>query len=166
MITIIKHLLILCAWLSAENAPRDAWTVWTVVDAAHRIAPEYDLDPALLLAVSEVESTWSRTAGCDHDGRGCGLYQQVPASSQRWGDDCWQGPTYVCAWRNGEGVTREELVDVYRATEVAARHLSYLRDRYPDAWIGAYNRGPRRRADEAGRSYAERVERVYRRLSR
>lgn len=164
MIAMLKALLFLAAWLANENAPRDPWTVWTTVDAAYTIAPKYGLDPSLMLAISEVESTWDRTAGCGHDGRGCGLYQQVPASSQRWGDDCWDGSTYTCGWRNGEGVSQEELVDVYRATEVAARHLSYLRDRYPDAWVAAYNRGPRRRGDEAGRRYAERVASVHRRL--
>ena len=164
MLAILKHLLFVAAWLSAEQAERTPWDVWTVVHAAHEIGPQYGIEPAMLLAVAEVESTWSRTAGCTHDGRGCGLYQQVPASSQRWGDDCWSGATYTCGWRNGEGVAAGELIDVYRATEVAARHLRYLQDRYPDAWVGAYNRGPRRRHDEQGRAYTARVMRVYGRM--
>lgn len=164
MIPLLKSLLFVCAWLSAEQADRNPWTVYTIVHAAHTIAPQYDLDPVLMLAVAEVESTWSRTAGCQHDRRGCGVYQQVPASSQRWGDDCWSGATYTCGWRNGEGVAAAELIDVYRATEVAARHLRYLQDRYPDAPLGAYNRGPRRRDDEQGRAYTARVMRVYGRM--
>ena len=163
----MTHLLLvfkLALWLVAEGVQPHPWDLHTTVDAALHIGPQYGIDPPLLLAIAEVESGWVRTAGCAHDGHGCGLYQQVPAVSGRWGDDCWSGVEYVCGWRNGEGVTSEELLDVYRATTTAARHLAYLRDRYPDGWVGAYNTGPRLRHGDAAEAYTARVMRVYRRM--
>ena len=164
MTTILKTLLIIVAWIHAEQADRTAWDVYTIVDAAYRIAPQYGLDPALMLAVAEVESTWSPRAGCARPGHGCGVYQQVPRWSGMWADECWDGATLTCRQPGGAPLSIPELQDVYRATEVAARHLSYLRARYPHSWIGAYNRGVGRRNDAVGMRYTARVMRVYGRL--
>lgn len=165
MTTLLSLLLAVSAWISAEQADRTAWDVWTIVHAAVTIAPQYDLDPAFLIAVAAVESRWSPHAGCTTPGRACGAYQQIPRLSGMWSDDCWSGPDLICRQPGGAPLSPGELSgDVYLQTRVAARHLSYLRDRYPDSWIAAYNRGQRRRGDAIGAAYTARVMRVYRKL--
>ena len=116
----------------------------------------HNVDPALLCAVAWVESRWTY----DATNRGhCGAWQQSPRWSQMWGDDCWKGAELACRQPGGAGVTCEELVDVPTAARVAARHLSYLQARYPDAlcrYAGATG-------ERCGR-YVEAVERVRRLL--
>ncbi len=151
------------AWASREGMDRDSYTMYTVTNAALEIAPEYGIDPLLMLAVAEVESEWNPFAGRCGDGvrRGCGVYQQVPEYSGMWADKCWHGGGQVCGQPGGEPYAAGELLDVYVSTEVAARHLRHLLNRYSlcDA-LTAYNTGEggMRGAD---RSYCRRVLNVY-----
>ena len=163
--TLLLTLLALLTLTTAERAstPLD---VAITVHAAHAIAPRYGVDPLDLLAIAWVESRYIRTAGCAHPGRGCGIYQQVPRWSGMLGDDCWDGADLTCRQPGGEGVAAEELLDVYRATETAARAMRLLQSRYGAEWVGAYNRGGLRRNDAAGREYARRVDRIRRRIER
>ena len=104
-----------------------AHDIWTMAHACATEAPPHGLDPALLCAVAWVESRWSYRATNGHH---CGAWQQSPAWSAMWGDDCWDGSTLLCRQPGGAGVDCEELMDVPTAARVAARHLAYLSARY------------------------------------
>lgn len=82
-----------------------------------------------LCAVAFVESKHRYRA---HNAGGhCGAWQQHPAWSQMWGDDCYDGDgRLTCRQPGGLGVTCEELMDVTTAARVASRHLHYLTRRY------------------------------------
>ena len=82
-----------------------------------------------LCAVAYVES--KHRARVVNAGGHCGAWQQHPAWSGMWGDDCYNDAgRLTCRQPGGMGVTCEELVDVTMAARVAARHLHYLTARH------------------------------------
>lgn len=163
MTRLFIHLLTLARLLASEAAPVDPATVQLAILSAHAIAPAHGLDPAELLAIAWVESRYVARP-CASDRTGCGIYQQVPAMSGRLSDACWHRREYVCGWRDGVPMGRDELQYVPRATQAAARLLRYLRERTPD-YVRAYNAGLRGAERGEGVAYAVRVARMVRALN-
>ena len=59
-----------------------------MVDLVRSLAPEYQLDPELVLALIEVESNFNPQARSPKDAQG--LMQLIPATAQRFGvKDVW-----------------------------------------------------------------------------
>ena len=82
-----------------------------------------------LCAVAYVES--KHRARAVNAGGHCGAWQQHPAWSGMWGDDCYDDAgRLTCMQPGGDGVACEELVDVTVAARVASRHLHYLTRRH------------------------------------
>jgi hypothetical protein len=118
MLTLLLALTIATTPGHHATTPHDAYTF---ANAATTHATPL-VSARLLLAVAWVESTWhpAPTSNPNH----CGPWQQNPAMSGMWGDDCADGQ---CRQPGGMGVDCEELSgDVYRAAEVASRHLHYV----------------------------------------
>ena len=113
--------------------PADAHTF---ADACMRNATPL-VSPERLCAVGFVESKMRYRA---HNAGGhCGAWQQHPAWSGMWGDDCYtEDGTLTCRQPGGAGVTCEELMDVTLAARVASRHLHYLTRRHGDRALCRY----------------------------
>jgi hypothetical protein len=88
-----------------------------------------------LCAVAFVESRYKFRAV--NSGGHCGAWQQAPRWSQMFGDDCWTPDgRLTCRQPGGEGVVCEELMDVYLAARVAARHLTLIEQRRNEDGLG------------------------------
>jgi hypothetical protein len=160
-----KLIFFILSWTISSGREVDIWSIWSMVDAAITIGPQYDIEPELLIAVSFVETRWNYNVPCRNRHSACGLYQQIPKYSGMWVDECWDDKNQlICRQPGLQPYAAAELLDIYRATRVASRHLSYLRNRYENQALSRYNRG-RRYNDEIGLRYHQKVTRIYNLLS-
>jgi soluble lytic murein transglycosylase-like protein len=103
-----------------------------------KLAPEYDLDPDLVLALGFVESRFTNLVGATGD------YGVMQINHRVWGKEM--------------GLTREDLFNVERSIIAACRILSHYRFRWSDRYVSAYN--------GFGRGYERRVLRTLARIRR
>ncbi|TNF45658.1 lytic transglycosylase domain-containing protein [bacterium] len=83
------------------------------------LAPDYDLDPDIVLAVGFVESRFTNLIGPTGD---FGIMQ---INYKVWGEEL--------------GLAKEDLFDIERSVATACQILSHYRVRWSEHYIGAYN---------------------------
>lgn len=96
------------------------------------LAPDYDLDPDLVLAVGFVESRFTNLIGPTGD------YGVMQINYEVWGEEL--------------GLSKKDLFDIEHSVATACRILSSYRLRWSERYIAAYN--------GFGRGYEGRVQRT------
>lgn len=97
-----------------------------------KLAPDYGLDPDVVLAVGFVESRFTNLIGATGD------YGVMQINHGIWGDEL--------------GLSKEDLFDIERSVATACLILSSYRVRWSDRYVAAYN--------GFGRGYEGRVQRT------
>ena len=118
---IFKTLYLTVRLLALTNNAENAYIY---ADACVRNETE-NISAERLCAIAHVESRYIFNA-VNNSGH-CGSWQQHPKWSLMWGDDCYDNyGRLICRQPGGNGLSCEELLDVYVSARVAARHLNYL----------------------------------------
>jgi len=93
---------------------------------------ETGFDPYLLAATGFHESRYFRDSVSSAGA--VGPWQQLPRYSGVFSDDCWEGSRMICRiYDTLSPIPVSELRDSYTSALVAARHLTYLYNRYSES---------------------------------
>lgn len=92
---------------------------------------ETSFDPYLLAATGFHESRFFRDSVSSAGA--VGPWQQLPRYSGVFDDSCWEGPVMLCRiYDELPPIPLSRLQESYTSARVAARHLTYLHNRYSD----------------------------------
>lgn len=116
-------------WREGDHAEISPVEAAEIAKAITEAAMETGIDPYVLTAMGYVESRFfrERVSGVG----AVGIWQQLPRYSGVFGDGCWEGSEMICrAYDSRPPVVN--LEDPYIGAMTAARHLTYLYNRYRD----------------------------------
>jgi soluble lytic murein transglycosylase-like protein len=117
-------------WREGDHAEISREEAGEYAKAIFEASQETGVDPYVLTAMAFVESRFIRTRVSAVGA--VGAWQQLPRYSGVFGDGCWEGPHMICrVYADVSPV--DNLTDPYVGARVAARHLTYLYNRYEDS---------------------------------